>query len=379
MKIRLISFTAQGEAAALRLAGGFRRLSAGPGRHERRRASGDLPGAAPCVEAIRFCDLKEAGSSLSDFTRESFLTADALIFVGAAGIAVRASAPYLKSKKEDPAVLVVDEMGKYVIPILSGHIGGANELAREAAGILGALPVITTATDLRHAFAVDLFAVQNRLEMEDLEEAKRISAAVLAGERIGFFSDFPTEGEIPEELSPGVWQAHNICITQRDGERRPGLLKLIPRTAVLGMGCRRGISLEAARSGAVAALKSSGLSRLSLCALASVEQKKEEAALRELAAAWRLEFTCFPARELAEAEGAFPESEFVKKTVGVGNVCCRAAVLMAGRTARGEGTSACPGARLLTGKIVSEGVTAAVAVPKEDPVIRFQADRSCKA
>ena len=171
-------------------------------------------------------------------------------------------------------MLVVDEMGKYVIPILSGHIGGANELAREAAGILGALPVITTATDLRHAFAVDLFAVQNRLEMEDLEEAKRISAAVLAGERIGFFSDFPTEGEIPEELSPGVWQAHNICITQRDGERRPGLLKLIPRTAVLGMGCRRGISLEAARSGAVAALKSSGLSRLSLCALASVAEKR---------------------------------------------------------------------------------------------------------
>lgn len=362
MKIRLISFTAQGDATAARLAEGLNRLRACPVCGEKSRDPEAFEAMAECVEAVRFCDLKERGESLSDFTRDAFLTADGLIFVGAAGIAVRASAPYLKSKKEDPAVIVVDEMGRYAIPILSGHIGGANELAREAAEILGALPVITTATDLRHAFAVDLFAVRNRLEIEDLQEAKRISAAVLSGERIGFFSDFPTSGAIPEELSPGVWQAHNICVTQRDGERRPGLLKLIPRTAALGMGCRKGISLEAARAGAMAALKSCGLSRLSLCALASVEQKKEEAALRALADEWRLTFTCFPASALAAAEGEFPESEFVKHTVGVGNVCCRAAVLMAGGAGR---------ARLLTGKIVSEGVTAAAAVPNGEPVIHF--------
>lgn len=376
MKIRLISFTAQGAATASRLCEGLKRLRACPPRCGRQdfRETADM---RERVEAVRFCDLKESGKSLSDFTREAFLTADGLIFVGAAGIAVRASAPYLKSKKEDPAVLVVDETGKYVIPILSGHIGGANELAREAAGILGALPVITTATDLRHAFAVDLFAVRNRLEIEDLQEAKRISAAALAGERIGFFSDYPTDGPIPEELSPGIWQDHNICVTQRDGARRPGLLRLVPRTAALGMGCRKGISLEAARKGAMAALKRCGLSRLSLCALATVEQKREEAALRALADEWRLAFACFPASALAAAEGVFPESEFVRKTVGVGNVCCRAAVVMAGGMGREDGSlpeTSARGARLLTGKVISEGVTAAVAVPDEEVILHFQGE-----
>lgn len=127
----------------------------------------------------------------------------------------------------------------------------------------------------------------------------------------------------------------------------------------------------------MAALKRCGLSRLSLCALATVEQKREEAALRALADEWRLAFACFPASALAAAEGVFPESEFVRKTVGVGNVCCRAAVVMAGGMGREDGrfpdTSA-RGARLLTGKVISEGVTAAVAVPDEEVVLHFQGE-----
>ena len=109
------------------------------------------------------------------------------MFVGAAGIAVRLIAPWVQDKLKDPAVLVIDEQGRYAIPILSGHVGGCNELAEAAAQILGAEPVITTATDLRQAFAVDVFATENELVISDRELAKQISAAELRGEKNWLF------------------------------------------------------------------------------------------------------------------------------------------------------------------------------------------------
>ena len=96
--------------------------------------------------------------SLGQWVRNAFDSADALIYVGAVGICVRTIAPYIKSKTHDPAVVVIDETGRYVIPVLSGHLGGANDLARRIARLTGAEPVITTATDLAHAFSVDAWA-----------------------------------------------------------------------------------------------------------------------------------------------------------------------------------------------------------------------------
>lgn len=87
------------------------------------------------------------GISLAEWTSSQFVQSDALIFVGAVGIAVRAIAPHCRSKTTDPAVVVVDECGRFAVPILSGHLGGANDLARAIAAVCGAVPVITTATD----------------------------------------------------------------------------------------------------------------------------------------------------------------------------------------------------------------------------------------
>ena len=95
---------------------------------------------------------------LSEWTAENFQKSDALIFIGAVGIAVRAIAPHCKSKATDPAVIVLDERGRFSIPILSGHLGGANDLAKKLASICGAVPVITTATDIEGVFAVDEWA-----------------------------------------------------------------------------------------------------------------------------------------------------------------------------------------------------------------------------
>ena len=110
--------------------------------------------------------------SLKEWTGEHWKVSDVLIYVGAAGIAVRAVASFVVSKKEDPAVLVIDELGKYCIPILSGHIGGANELAEKLSQMLSMEAVITTATDLNQKWAVDIFAKKNRLYIEDMKLAK---------------------------------------------------------------------------------------------------------------------------------------------------------------------------------------------------------------
>lgn len=120
-------------------------------------------------------------------------TCDAIIFVGATGIAVRAIAPFITGKAVDPAVLVIDEAGRYVISLLSGHLGGANALARTAAALIEAEPVITTATDAESAFAVDTFAKENGFLLTDLRKAKEVSAKVLRGEKLRIYSDIPME------------------------------------------------------------------------------------------------------------------------------------------------------------------------------------------
>ena len=111
----------------------------------------------------------------------------AFLFIGAAGIAVRYIAPWVKDKYTDSPVLVLDEKGRYVIPLLSGHVGGAAALADEIACLTGGTAVHTTATDVHGKFAVDVFAKEHCLEITDRAAAKAISAAVLAGEKIALY------------------------------------------------------------------------------------------------------------------------------------------------------------------------------------------------
>ena len=113
---------------------------------------------------------------------------------------MRAIAPFLEGKTKDPAVLTVDELGHFVISLVSGHLGGANELCRRAAEKLGAVPVITTATDLNRQFAVDVFAKKNGLQIHSMEAAKMISASLLEGDRVAFESCLALEGELPPGL-----------------------------------------------------------------------------------------------------------------------------------------------------------------------------------
>ena len=157
--------------------------------------------------------------SLAEWVRDAFDSADALIYVGAVGICVRTIAPYIKSKTRDPAVVVIDETGRYVIPVLSGHLGGANDLARRIARLTGAEPVITTATDLAHAFSVDAWARIQGCVVENPGRIKAVSSKILAGDDIVIASDFPISGEVPEHVIVRECrdaESRNTCIRGRN-------------------------------------------------------------------------------------------------------------------------------------------------------------------
>ena len=274
---------------------------------------------------------------------------DALIFVGAAGIAVRAIAPHAASKRSDPAVLCVDEAGRFVIPLLSGHIGGANALARRLAAALDATAVITTATDVNGRFSVDAWAAEHGLAITSMALAKRVSAEILTHD-VPFWSDAMKPGRLPEGL---VWADAGplgICVSVRDLKPFDDTLLLVPRALYLGLGCRRGTPAEAVEAAIRKVLSENNLRAEAVAGAASIDVKADEAGLIACCAThgWPLAF--YSADRLNAVPGAFSKSEFVRNTVGVDNVCERAA--------------AARGGRLIVRKTALNGVTVAVAEMK---------------
>ena len=291
------------------------------------------------------CTRDRGEFSLRDWTEEAFRAGDDLVFVGAAGIAVRAVAPFLKSKASDPAVVAVDEGGSFVIPLVSGHLGGANALARRVAGLCGGTPVITTATDVNGRFAVDLWAGKQGLILLEPERIRKVSSGLLAGETVLFHSLWPIGGTIPEGVAAG-----EACDFAVDFHRSPeGALHLTPRTAVLGVGCRKGTPRERLEAVFGDFCRENDLLAECICAAATIDLKAEEPGLLEFCEAHGWPLTVYGAEKLAAAAGEFTASEFVKKTTGVDNVCERSCALAAGET---------PAVR----KYARDGVTLALAV-----------------
>ena len=302
----------------------------------------------------------DAYESLGAWTAEHFGKSDALVFVSAAGIAVRAIAPYVKDKFDDPAVVQIDEAGAFVVPLLSGHVGGANELARMLADCCGAQVAISTATDVNGLFAVDEWAHGQGLVICERALAKAVSSALLEGVPVGFVSDFEIEGELPNGL---VWSAENdcdlgICVSY-DETARPfeKTLHLVPRDIVVGAGCRKGTEATHFAQQLLQVLASRGISVRAVQVLASIDVKKDEEALLEFARVHGCDLVFFSAEELQELEWEFSHSPFVEQTVGVGNVCERAAVRASGS---GE---------LICAKQSLDGVT--IALVRKQHTLRF--------
>jgi cobalt-precorrin 5A hydrolase len=314
------------------------------------------------------------------WTGRMFDQVDGLIYIGACGIAVRAVAPYLKDKFTDPAVVVVDELHRHAISLLSGHVGGANELTRKVAEILEAESVITTATDVHGKLAIDVWAKDHDLTVTDRCKAKEVAMRILEGKKVGFSIDpevekwyrsrFGTEKNIvPENCCNSLCKTNVVvsCRADFDSEsvkKLPWLssedhceltedmetLVLSPKLLTVGIGCRKGTAAVQIERAVREVFEKFNLSFYAIKKLASIDLKKEEAGLVEFASSQKLSFETYSAEQLQSVPGDFTDSDFVKKTTGVGNICERAAVLAAG-----------DGSVLLVKKQAEQGVTVAVA------------------
>lgn len=284
-------------------------------------------GTAPGGSMLSWVD------SLYDWVEEGWGT-DTYLFIGAAGIAVRSIAPFVKDKFTDSPVLVMDEKGGYIIPLLSSHLGGAGEAARMISDLTGAIPVVTTATDLNWKFAVDLFAKENGIKISDRGLAKEISARILQGGTVGFYSDFPVQGKVPEELLvkkeyeelketvPG------IAVLEKKPEKvMRDVLYLYPKILSVGIGCRRGVKKEKIEQKIRSVLERRGWEIDQIGVLASIDRKADEDGILEFASDYRIPFRTYTAGELNTVEQVTSSSDFVKNITGTDNVCERAALL----------------------------------------------------
>ncbi len=302
-------------------------------------------------------DLKHVDCSMRQWTKAAFETYDAIVFVGAIGIAVREIAPFVKSKDVDPAVISVDEKGRFSVPVLAGHIGGANALAVRIAGTTGALPVVTTATDINGKIAIDSFAVNNNLTIVSLKAAKSVAARILAGDPVGLVCEVPIRGEAPPELNGPADSPTGVYIGVGGKKPFADTLQLVPRDLVLGIGCRRGTPQADIEDMVAKALKEAGVCMERVRAAASIDLKKDEQGLLTFASDHRIPITFYTSEELNALEGEFSKSNFVQSVTAVDCVCERSAVKVSRN------------GRIILRKFAGNGVTVAIAA--EDFAVDF--------
>lgn len=271
-------------------------------------------------------------SKIDRWASEQMQDKNTLIFIGACGIAVRAIAPSIKNKLYDSPVIVIDELGKYVIPILSGHMGGANKLSNLISEQINAVPVITTATDINEKFAVDVFAKENGLIILNKDGIAKVSSKVLSDKTIVVSAD----SSFGKPIIKGNFEfvqyppdkPVDILISQgNDIERYKAELYLKPKQYVLGIGCKKNTPYEKIDCAINKSLAEIRTNKNEIKMIASIDLKQHEPGILKWCNQNRIEFVTYSAKELLSLDGKFTASAFVKENVGVDNVCERAAVL----------------------------------------------------
>ncbi len=301
MKVAIISVTAQGDIIAKKLKG---KLD---------------------IDLYSRETIKEVG--IKSLVGKIFKDYRAIIFISSTGIAVRAISSYLESKDKDPAVLVIDNSAKFVISLLSGHLGGANELTLRVAEILKSTPVITTATDNMGVTAPDIIAKNYDLTIDNLKDAKSIAALLVDHKKVGFI-DSDHKIPIPEGYTDDLKHVEGIVyVTNKLNElldshkKNMATLKLIRKNIVLGIGCRKNFDNKKMKFIIEDILKEKNIEEKAVKIISTVEVKKDEEAIIKLSEYLGCELKIFSLEQIKAIQHKYEGSDFVEKTIGVRAVC----------------------------------------------------------
>jgi cobalt-precorrin 5A hydrolase len=322
LKIACLTFTQSGEQIAATIRTAFRKLVSGGAQ----------------VDIFTKSDYKE---HLHDIFREY----TGIVFISSTGIAVRLSAPFLQDKTRDPAVVVVDDLGRYAISLISGHLGGANDLANEIANILDCQPIITTASDGRGIEAVDLFAKRNNLFIENQSDAKIITAMMVEGQPIRLISEI--DARIGYDSIVDDNPAGCIYVTSQEQINCDVPYCILrPKNLNVGLGCRRGKTKEEILRAITQVFQEHNLNVNSIKTVATIDVKKDEAGILETCEALQCELHFYTREDIKQVQHRFSASELVQSTIGVSAVCEPCAYLAGGE--------------IIVEKTIIDGITVAV-------------------
>ncbi|ADL51966.1 cobalt-precorrin 5A hydrolase [Clostridium cellulovorans] len=283
---------------------------------------------------------------------------DSLVFIMATGIVVRVIASLLEHKAKDPAVIVIDQKGKHVISLLSGHLGGANEIARNIAKVISATPVITTATDITNTIAFDLFAKENNSVIENIEDLKYISADLIEGKVVDFITEYQVEGlkatdNINTLVDNSTYNSQNNKVVFDIGKKFQSenhVLYIRPKSVVLGVGCKKNISTEEMLLAVEDFLEKNQVSPLSIGTIATIALKEKEIAINTLCEKYKADLYIADYEEIETINYEIETSEFVKSVTGVGSVAEASAYIASNK------------GKILKGKTKYKGITLALAM-----------------
>lgn len=263
---------------------------------------------------------------------------DGLIFIGATGIAIRMINPFIDHKTKDPAVIVIDDLGRYVISLLSGHIGGANYLTHYISDKINGLPIITTASDSRGIESIDIFAKNNNYYMEDMSSITTLTSMMVNGKKIGIYSEDTKIIEYKNLIK--ISNLENIeenidglIIVSSSIIKNVNLPYTIlrPKNINIGIGCRKGMEEDRIIHAIESCFKEAGFSTKSIKNIGTVEVKMYEAGIIKAAEYYNRPLRIFTLEEIHQVEERFEKSQFVKDTIGVYSVSEPVAHLLGGR------------------------------------------------
>lgn len=301
--------------------------------------------------------VKKISNGVGDLVSSIFGRYKCLVFIMATGIVVRSIAPYLENKAKDPAVIVIDEKGRNVISLLSGHLGGANEITLDIAKRLNSNPVITTASDVNNTFAVDTLAVKLGYNIDNLADATKVTAHIVNGEKIGVLSDHELKIKLPDNFTylkdivniKGVKGIIKITNEKKTSKSQLDTVVLRPRNIIIGIGCRRNKTKEEIIMAIIDSLDRVNRSQLSIKHIATIDVKKDEKGIIDAANYFEVPLRIVDNEKVKSIEKSFETSDFVRKSIGVGAVAEPVAILTSDR------------GKLILNKTKYNGITVAIA------------------